>query len=366
MRVVVYHSECADGIMCAYLMNKAYNFQDAPLYDAQSTLMFPGQYSRDAKEEIFKFFQSLSKQCKDTGAYFPHVPATKGECEPGYYHFDGALLKLASVDLILADFSFSRATVELLLENCHSVTLLDHHKSAIEDLQPLVGHPNFHMEMSTIRECGAMIVDRYIRALVSFRLGEDGRPVHPLLRHIDDYDRWTHYDERSMPLVTALYSYDFKIQARRTLDYDFGEIGEALEKSVDELVAAGEHILRNKRKQAAKYVEGAWRCIEFGGGKIPVINCPADLASMVAGDIAKITGVAITYMSLPDRVIFSVRSSGEVDCTFVAKSLSGGKGGGHKGAAGFSLDIDEAFHNAGAVSVERPNSQWRKDLTSKK
>ena len=365
MRVVVYHSECADGIMCAYLMGKAYNHPDAPLYDNQSTLMFPGQYSLDAKEEIFKFFRSLFKQCTDAGIYCPDAPATKAKCESGYSTFDDMLTTLASVDLLLTDFSFSRATVELLLENCHSVTLLDHHKSAIEDLQPLAEHPKFRMEMSTISECGAMIVDRYIRA-ESFRLGKGEFPVHPLLRHIDDYDRWTHYDERSMPLVTALYSYDFKIQVGAGLDYDFGEIGKALEKPVYELVTIGEHILRNKRKQAAKYVKGAWKCIEFGGSKIPVVNCPTDLASMVAGEIAELTGVAITYMSLPDRVIFSVRSRGEVDCAFVAKSLSGGKGGGHKGAAGFSLDIDETFHNAGDVSIEGPNSQWRKHLTSKK
>ena len=168
MRVVVYHSECADGIMCAYLMNKAYNGPDAPLYDNQLALLFPGRYSRDAKEEIFKFFQSLSKQCAAAGIYYPDVPETKENCEAGYYSFDDALLKLESVDLLLTGFSFSRATVELLLEKCHSVTLLDHHKSAIEDLQPLVGHPKFHMEMPTVNECGAMIVDRYIRA-ESFR-----------------------------------------------------------------------------------------------------------------------------------------------------------------------------------------------------
>ena len=365
MRVVVYHSECADGIMCAYLMNKAYNGPDAPLYDNQATLMLRGQYSCDWKEELVKFFRSLSKQCADAGIYLPNAPETKENCEAGYYSLDDALLKLESVDILLTDFSFSRATVTLLLENCRSVTLLDHHKSAIEDLQPLVGHPKFRMEMSTVNECGAVIVDRYIRA-ESSRLGKGEVPVHPLLRHIDDYDRWTHYDARSMPLVTALYSYDFKIQTSAALNYDFGAIGTALEMPVDELVLIGEHILRNKRKQAEKYVEGAWRCIEFDGSKIPVVNCPTDLASMVAGDIAKITGVAITCMTLPDRVIFSVRSSSAVDCALVAKSLSGGKGGGHKGAAGFSLDIGEPFHNVGGTSIEWPNSTWRKSLTPKK
>src|SRR5258706_11486244 len=41
-------------------------------------------------------------------------------------------------DVIIVDFSYKRAVIEKMLENCKSMIIIDHHQSAILDLASLV------------------------------------------------------------------------------------------------------------------------------------------------------------------------------------------------------------------------------------
>ena len=371
MRVVVYHANCTDGIMCAWQFNEMYkgdrNGHTGDLYDANELIMFAGQYSQGLAEELYKFFTSLFSQIKTRGFYTVDLSTLKKhEFIPGNELLKAAAVDMLSdVDLFLTDFSLSLEATAFLLVYCQSVTLLDHHASSLKALEPLRGHPKFDMSFSNTAMCGSKVVSAYLRQQF-FLKGVPEYHENPLLDYVQDYDLWQHLRTETMDIGAAIYANDFSIVPRKSgsTGYDFPGLSEILNMSPGDLQVYGAFVMRHVRKQAAKYIAGDWLVIYMPdpGLYVPVVNCPTDLANIVANEIAKQAGAAITYMQLPDRYVYSVRSVGEVDCIAIAKTLSGGQGGGHKNSAGFSLPAESELPNA---TVEHPDGCYRRSLVKK-
>lgn len=238
-------------------------------------------------------------------------------------------------DVVMVDFSYKRPVIEAMLESAERILILDHHKSAMEDLNGL-SHPKltciFDMERS-----GAGIAWDYYHA---------PHPRPKLINHIEDRDLWRFAlpDTREIQATVFSYPYDFKV-------WDWL----MLEAGLDQLRLEGQAIERKHHKDIAELVQAVTRPMVIGGYMVPMANLPYTLTSdaghLLCGQVGfhgkhdkAFSGehthlFAGCYWDTPEGRVFSLRSRDDgADVGEIAKQYGGG---GHKHASGFRVPFDE-------------------------
>lgn len=214
--------------------------------------------------------------------------------------------------LFILDFSYPRATLERLRECAREILVLDHHKTARDELAGLP-YALFDLDRS-----GAVLAWEHFHP---------GEPVPLLLRYVQDRDLWRWELEDSREVSEALASYDRDFATwdaiRRRLDAE----------EYPDFALEGGHILRAKRRQVAALCDRAFPA-DVGGHRVPAVNSPL-FQSEVGEELCK------RHPEAPFAAIFSVGDGDEIwslrsrdgfDVSAVAKQLGGG---GHPAAAGF-------------------------------
>ena len=233
-------------------------------------------------------------------------------------------------EVIIVDFSYKRPIMERICDTAKAVVVLDHHKTAMDDLMPLFKTGKINKGQFDMSRCGSMMAWDFYHS----------RPTRPkLLVEIDKQDRWL--PDRNAELIMALRSYPHKPQE------DTKEAFTSLMRHwswlmTDEGFAAlrrdGVAIHRYYRQRveetkphAAPMTIGRFR-------DVPVVNAPYSLASDVAGELAETApdGIgAVWWQNRDGSITFSLRSRGDVDVGLLASEYGGG---GHPGAAGFKIN----------------------------
>lgn len=221
-------------------------------------------------------------------------------------------------DVFMLDFSYKRPAVEKMLETAYAVTLIDHHKSAIEDLQPLIDAKKIKAFVD-VAHSGAMLTWMYLRG--------DLEPPQ-LIKHIEDRDLWKFSLKDTRPIQAAVFSYP----------YDFDVWDAIMEMPIDALAAEGTGIERKHHKDIAELLAVCKREMCISGVTVPVASLPYTLSSDAGHVMGEGRPFAACYWDTATARIFSLRSSEQgVDVSEVAKKYGGG---GHKHAAGFSVPRD--------------------------
>lgn len=267
----IYHGNCADGFGAAWVVNKVYNRT--------------GEFH--------------------AGVYGKPPPDVTGK------------------HVIMVDFSYKRPVLEAMLEKCESMVILDHHKTAKEDLEGLQ-HPKLYVWFD-MNKSGALLAWEYF-------FPEE--PVLKLIQHISDRDLWQFKLPKTRAIQANLFSfpYDFEtwtglMNFMETTDgpRSFAREGDALErkhfKDIHELLAVG--------------LKWMW----IGGERVPVCNLPYTMASDACHIMCEqwdgVPFAASYYHKAGHRVVFSLRSLDTgMDVSAVAKRYGGG---GHAHAAGFEV-----------------------------
>ena len=213
--------------------------------------------------------------------------------------------------VFILDFSYPRDDLERLAERC-KVVVLDHHKTAQEDLAGLP-FAIFDMERS-----GAGMAWDYFREPA-------GRP--PLIAAIEDRDLWRFALPGTKRISSGLRSYPMDFDIWHSLMYATGNLeqeGEAIERYIQRL--------------CENLAEDAY-IAEWSEGPVLVVNAPGQLTSELADyllEMERYQGNQVlfvaAYKDMADRRLWSLRSRGDFDVGEVAKARGGG---GHKNAAGF-------------------------------
>lgn len=258
----------------------------------------------------------------------------KAEFWPGVYGEPPPLYELSQTQggqqVVLVDFSYKREQMKALAQLPINLTVLDHHKTALDELAGLVhelaregwakdGHgqfiglPDIRLDME---KSGAHLAWDYCFP---------GAEPYDLLRRIEDNDLWRtpRRCDDSLTVQAALRAYP---QTFKVWD-------ELMRRPIEELAAEGTAIRRFIERKVAELKNTSWRA-EIGGVKMPVCNAPWFLASDLAGALAEDSpdGYAAVYFDQGDRRVFSLRARGEADVSKIALRYGGG---GHKQAAGF-------------------------------
>lgn len=275
--LVIYHDRCADGFSAAWAVRLA-----KPLYE--------------------------------------FYPATHGTPPP--------LDKVRGRDVYLVDFCYKRPDMERLLEVADRVTVLDHHKSAVEDNHDLMfrGHNGKQLH-------GIFDMDRS-GAGITWDWFHPGVPRPDLLDRVEDRDIWRFRYPNTKDVQAALFSYEYTFENWDRL---------MLETPIEELEAEGKAIMRKHMKDIHELIDAAVQRRTIAGFEVPVLNAPYFFSSEAGHIICEGESFAACYYDAPDGRRFSLRSTDAgQDVSVIAKRFGGG---GHRNAAGFTVPYNGGdFH----------------------
>lgn len=230
---------------------------------------------------------------------------------------------VTGLTVYLVDFSYKREVILEMAKIAKKIVIIDHHKSAIEDLVDLPNNVNFY---SSLNASGCILTWNY------FNL-----PAPPLLLlHIQDRDLWRFElpDTKLITLALSAYDFDFDIWTD-LIDY--------VELDPRNLTHEGEILNRKYQKDLHSLIELTKRSLWIGGQVVPAANVPpmyaSDAGNILAQEQMGIAFAATYYDTVAYRV-FSLRSvDGGMDVSKIAELYGGG---GHKHAAGFRVTRQQA------------------------
>ena len=230
-------------------------------------------------------------------------------------------------EVFLVDFSYKRDVVEKMLLTADSVTLIDHHKTAIDDLAPLKAKwasdpgatgDNFGW-FCDLERSGATLAWDYL-------FPDEARPL--LLGHIEDRDLWRFKLPNTREIQANVFSYEYTFE-------QWDELMSADQVGLLKMTVAGAAIERKHHKDIVELVKVCKRRMVIGGNEVWVASLPYTLTSDAGHLMAEGEPFAACYWDTEDGRVFSLRSQENgVDVSEIAKTYGGG---GHKHAAGFKV-----------------------------
>lgn len=243
-------------------------------------------------------------------------------------------------DVVMVDFSYKLPLLVLLAAQANSILILDHHKTAAEDLAGLLRAPSAEAWAHAIT---GELLSQNVRIVSLFDMNRSGagiawdyffpdQPRPRLIDHIEDRDLWRFKIPLTREVQSAVVSHPF----------DFGVWDELMANAETDagtvvLAAEGRAIDRKLQQDIATILAKQPRRMMLGGVSVPVVNAPAMWASDMAGKMAETEPFAAIYFDMPEGRVFSLRSRGDgMDVSAIAKGYGGG---GHKNAAGFQMPL---------------------------
>ena len=287
--IVLYHADCHDGFGAAWAIQQAVLEQGSGM-----PIFVPVQYNKP-------------------------LPAIDYRCDL----------------LFIVDFSLPRDQLDQLSALAGKIVIIDHHKSAEEDLRDV---QKFYLGQN-VTELPYDILAHFDRdhsgAVLTWAHFHKGKPVPELLAYIEDRDIWrwdlphTHEVNAFLGTVTR----EFK-------DFNLADV--KLVHHFDTVVATGKSLLSYQRQLINQVVSHGFLAA-FRQWDVAVV-CSPILHSEVGNRLCEMFLQADFAIVFPhpvkegEAIKLSLRSIGDFDVSAVAR-LHGG--GGHRNAAGCTLTAEE-------------------------
>ena len=231
-------------------------------------------------------------------------------------------------DVFLVDFSYKSNVVERMLDEANTVTLIDHHKTAIEGLRELKErHISTNGNGRGDRFGWYCDLDRSGATLAwDYLFPGDPRPL--LLAHVEDRDLWRFKLDGTREIQAFLFSHEYSFELwDKLMDAKYPELLE--------MAAAGEAIERKHHKDIAELLGVCARRMTIGGHDVPVASLPYTMVSDAAHEMAKGEPFSACYWDTADGRVFGLRATNEgADVSEIATQYGGG---GHAKSAGFKV-----------------------------
>lgn len=244
-------------------------------------------------------------------------------------------------DVIFVDFSYKRPVLDAMAKSANSVLILDHHKTAQEDLADLPRLPPFDLWEGAAWN-GHLSVALRMAALFDMDCSGAGlawdyfiggeRPQ--FIEYVQDRDLWRKQLPDGDEFTIALRSYP----------QDFGIWDGLVQDGAGPLIKEGASIQRYYRLRVEELKRSAYPAM-FGEHHCYISNAPYFAASEVAGELCEREGAEFgaCYFEVSQGIYqYSLRSRGGFDVSAIARKYGGG---GHKNAAGFSANATVHVRN---------------------
>lgn len=244
---------------------------------------------------------------KKFGDQAQYIPLSHGKHIP---------VEVAGREVYLIDFSFPKETMDRLLAEAASLTVLDHHEGVADVVQAIPNHvydPN---------RSGASIAWAYFHP---------DQPLPQLLAHVEDDDLFRFAIPDTRAVITYISAHPFTFEA-----------WDGYAATLDD-TATRETLLTTARAYAEYFellanmaVESA-KLVSFEGHEVYFANAHPlkPMKSLVGNLLAKKRGpFALVVSSHPEGYGVSIRGDGSVDVAAIAAKYGGN---GHPSSAGFAI-----------------------------
>lgn len=217
-------------------------------------------------------------------------------------------------EVYILDFSYPRNILEELHKRVLVLKVLDHHKTAQEDLKGLL-YATFDMEKS-----GAILAWEYFHS---------GKEIPYIIQDIGDGDLWKFERRFTEAVRAAMPLLDWDINKFHNLVTDYHEYQQFVNEGFSLLAAENIEVKHRVPNHVYKTT--------LFGHSCGCINCTTLISktgSAIVGDKNLGVDVALMYqITGPDKVLLSFRAAkdDDVDVSVFAKKFGGG---GHAKAAG--------------------------------
>lgn len=238
---------------------------------------------------------------------------------PGFYY--GQIPDVKNKDVIIVDFSYKLDVMLGICRDANSVLVIDHHKSAIEELEGINNvMDNIELVFST-HYSGSMLAWDYF-------FPNEKCPV--LLEHIQDRDLWQFKLNGTKEIQACVFSYP----------YEFSVWTKLMNKDVKDLFDEGVAISRKQSKDIKEFLEHTKHELYIDKQVVPAVNVPYTMGSDAASILALDAPFAAYYFDTGEHRVFGLRSIADTGTDVQAIAVKYG-GGGHENAAGFKVPLSE-------------------------
>jgi oligoribonuclease NrnB/cAMP/cGMP phosphodiesterase (DHH superfamily) len=285
MNIVIYHDNCDDGFCAAWVMHKKLD---------SNIVLVPCRYGQR-----------------------PPLPMINKRD-----------------DVWIVDFSFPKDDLDQIIAASRYTRLYDHHRTAFQALAG-VDDPT-PLEVWEDEGPAHRIVLNNDESGASLTWAEEfpTQMMPMLVRYVRDNDLWQH----NLPYTRA-FKHHLRLYPYNLTEWD--KLERLLEKEYQREVFIQEGLLLEKAFD--KYVQENARhaypaTIQGFDGVLLACNSPHAFASDLGHILAeRAGGLGLVYTEGVDKMYVSLRATGDVDSSAVAKLYGGG---GHKGASGFTCAFD--------------------------
>lgn len=227
---------------------------------------------------------------------------------------------LRGKELYFIDFTYSHEVMRSIISAARKTTVFDHHKSH----EASTRSADEYRYSDT--KSGCMLSWNYFHAKIK---------SPRFLRHIQDHDLYTHRLPHTREYIAYLATQEFRFSTYSSLAVAFEstikrkkilELGTVLRKSQ-------QHLIKETLCNAAPVI--------FQGIRTLAINSPilySELANALYSTLAAPFGISWYFEK--ENIHVSLRSNGIIDVSKIAVKYGGG---GHRGAAGFIVPINNGF-----------------------
>lgn len=218
-------------------------------------------------------------------------------------------------NVFILDFSYPRDVLLKMWKEAHVIRVLDHHKTAQEDLKEL-DFCTFDMN----RSGAGMAWDYFFH----------GKPRPYIVNYVEDRDLW----RWALPDSREVNSY------LQTLPYDFAVWTQVSQEDWSKVRDLGIEFMRVRKDNNKANMDILMQFTQFDGEEIPVINAPTEGISELMETMLLQTraSFALAWRLRNDgRVSISLRSTAGEGSWDVSRTAQKYGGGGHRNAAGFEL-----------------------------
>lgn len=267
----------------------------------------------------------------------------------------------------LVDFSYKRAVVEEILAKATHVYVIDHHKTAIEDLFMLESvHKNLTMYVDVNRS-GAMLAwdfwhntvwssgDFKTRVVLEKEIKNTDVTYTPpplMLGYVQDRDLWQFKLADSHAVSAFIFSHKYSFK-------EWDKLMTGGETTILNARSAGAGILKKQNKDMEEFTAASIQFWEVLGYIIPVVNAPymwgSDMAHNLLKQYPDAPFAGYYWIGTEGTMNWGLRSEdSRVDASEIAKQFGGG---GHRNACGFKVDAESAFHFSGYDKLRMYNKE---------
>ena len=224
--------------------------------------------------------------------------------------------ELKNKEIYFVDFCYHKKEImEKLLKENKKVVVIDHHVSQKE----LVKISSEYIY--DIKHSGAVLAWKYFHRK---------KPIPKLLRHIEDIDLWKFKLTGTKELMMALDARDFNFSVWDKISKDFEN-----SKKRKKYLEVGKILTKYRQKLINKIASRADKAEIYNHSAL-IANSPVFQSEIGNALVEKGAALGIIWSQRNGNRYFSLRSNGKVDVSKIAKKYGGG---GHKAAAGFSMNI---------------------------